>query len=339
MIYKMRLKKLINQEKKYYEKLTLNDNIFLHALHNVVVQQNRDLESRVINALKGLRKSLHFNNCAVEFYLKEDNYLRLKYAIGVAKNLIPEVIERKDPVYERLKKRRITEGQLPFRKEFAEKIGLAHSLIVPTNSKGILIVSSKNHSFTAYQKAFLRAYAHSTLNFTLENAALYEQAQKEATLDGLTGLYNKRYLLKKLKDEYYRERRVPTKGLSVLMIDVDHFKRYNDARGHQRGDRALSTIARILSENTRRIDVVGRYGGEEFTVILPNTKTYEAAKIAENLRKSVENTFSNKVPRITLSIGVANSCDLKNNSYSELITLADKALYAAKKKRNSVFVY
>lgn len=161
-----------------------------------------------------------------------------------------------------------------------------------------------------------------------------------ADLDDLTGLYNKKFLQEYLDDEVSRTLIVKD-SLSAIMIDVDHFKHYNDTNGHQAGDEVLRTIARLLRDQTRALDINVRYGGEEFLVILPRTSLERATRSAERIRRAVEqcdfaNTKSQPQGRLTISLGVA-SLPRHAQDGQELIAKADAALYAAKTAgRNAV---
>ncbi len=155
--------------------------------------------------------------------------------------------------------------------------------------------------------------------------------------DSLTGLLNRRYLEERLSEEIKRSNRYGY-PMSFMMIDVDNFKSYNDAFGHNPGDTVLKMVARCFRETLRGADIAARYGGEEFSILLPQTTSSEAETIAERVREHIAATkFPNR--RITVSIGIA-SCCLNLNSARELIVAADKALYEAKGKgRNTVQVY
>jgi diguanylate cyclase (GGDEF)-like protein len=155
--------------------------------------------------------------------------------------------------------------------------------------------------------------------------------------DALTGLLNRRYLEERLAEEIKRSNRYGY-PMSFMMIDVDHFKSYNDTFGHNPGDTVLKMVAKCFRETLRGADIAARYGGEEFSILLPQTTSSEAEIIAERVREHIAATeFPNR--RITVSIGIA-SCCLDLNSMRELIVAADKALYEAKRKgRNMVQVY
>lgn len=157
-----------------------------------------------------------------------------------------------------------------------------------------------------------------------------------ATTDELTGLYNRREMLRRLNEEYRKSKRYGT-TLSVVMADIDHFKSVNDTFGHEMGDLVLKRVAHMLKATIRDVDCVGRFGGEEFLVLLPNTSLEGASVWAERARKDLERYEFNELSgrKITLSLGVA---ELKHGEdLSSLLRRADEALYLAKDKgRNRV---
>ncbi len=161
--------------------------------------------------------------------------------------------------------------------------------------------------------------------------------------DGLTGLFNHRHMHELLADEYERSRRT-TEPVSVVMFDLDRFKEVNDTYGHQAGDRVLEELAEILRESAREIDKLGRYGGEEFMVILPDTDREAGITFAERVRDMVEkqrfDIQAREPLRMTVSAGVSSYPDDKADSPRRLVHYADLALYSAKKTgRNRVVSY
>jgi len=168
----------------------------------------------------------------------------------------------------------------------------------------------------------------------VENSMLYEMTKKLAITDGLTELYNYRYFQKQLANELSRAKRY-NRPLSLIMLDVDDFKKYNDIYGHLKGDEVLREIARILNNNSRESDVVARYGGEEFVVVLPETDEKGAYCVAEKIREATAtHLFSGKKKRdehMTLSLGVAQNSEQLSNIRS-LIKAADEALYQSKQE-------
>ncbi|HXL73588.1 MAG TPA: diguanylate cyclase [bacterium] len=172
----------------------------------------------------------------------------------------------------------------------------------------------------------------------LEHVALYHQTIELATTDGLTGLHVQRYYKDRVRDEIFRalEHKL---SLSVMMIDVDHFKRYNDTYGHLTGDKVLRLVAQILKESVRVVDLVSRYGGEEFSVLLVKTPMDGAFTVAERIREKVEEQeieVGGAKTHVTVSIGVAELNPSFKDSES-FIDFADHALYQAKSEgRNRV---
>lgn len=169
---------------------------------------------------------------------------------------------------------------------------------------------------------------------------LKQSLEKQASCDPLTGLYNRRYVFSILKTALNRHRRY-RESLSLILIDADHFKRVNDEFGHLAGDTALRTIAGICTAAVRETDVVGRFGGEEFIIVLPHTKARDAAVVAERIRTTVYETgavFDERLIDLTLSLGVAEAGAGADN-FDNLLNAADAALYAAKRAgRNQVAI-
>ncbi|ADG83637.1 sensor domain-containing diguanylate cyclase [Thermincola potens] len=177
----------------------------------------------------------------------------------------------------------------------------------------------------------------------MANALLYKKIEKLAITDGLTKVYNHRYFYKKFEEEYQRSQRYGCK-FSVIMIDIDYFKRFNDEFGHKAGDTALFTVAKIIKTNTRNIDTVARYGGEEFAILLPETDSGDAKIVAERIRKAISETVfriaDDKPPvGVTVSIGVSSyPADTKDPQ--QVVELADQALYYSKEHgKNRVTVW
>lgn len=177
----------------------------------------------------------------------------------------------------------------------------------------------------------------SQIAITIDRAMLKEKAgefEQLSVTDSLTGLLNRRYIEARLSEEVKRSNRHGL-AMSFMMLDVDHFKSYNDSFGHPAGDEALRTVGHVIRETLRGADVAARFGGEEFSILLPQTTSEEAVAIAERIRRNIEKTqFAHRV--VTSSIGVA-SCSAELCVSADLVAAADKALYEAKRKgRNRV---
>ncbi len=172
----------------------------------------------------------------------------------------------------------------------------------------------------------------------VRNRALTELSVR----DSLTGLYTRWYLLDKIESEMNRALR-HEKPLTLMMLDLDHFKQVNDSFGHPVGDRVLQVIGQVVRDSCRVYDIPGRYGGEEFCLLLPETTLENTYPVAERIRKRVENTpcwFDGAEVRITTSVGIAGTDNVPSDalfSSASLIERADRALYAAKESgRNRI---
>src|SRR5579871_3305460 len=211
-------------------------------------------------------------------------------------------------------------------------------LSVPMKHKGTLLgvlnfQRPTSNAFTPEEIELLSAVAELAA-LAVSNARLHEETVALSITDPLTGAPNRRYLFQRLENEVARANRFGTQ-LSILMVDIDHFKQLNDANGHRAGDEVLRRVSDILRANVRKVDLVARYGGEEFLVVLPQVTKAEAIEVAEKLRRGIEETsfeFGRTQPlgMITISVGAANlptDATVQDN----LVDCADPALYACKR--------
>ena len=206
---------------------------------------------------------------------------------------------------------------------------------VPLRAKGVfvgllLLGAREERALSPNEQDLLIAFGHQ-IGIAVENARLHQEIREQAMRDSLTGLYNHAHLRERLREEVERARR-EEKPLALLMLDIDHFKRFNDTYGHLLGDAVLRIVAQVLRAQTREYDVVGRYGGEEFALVLPGAEEGEARGVAERIREGVKGTA---IPglgedvRVTVSIGVAHFPE-HGDCPEALIAAADQALYRAK---------
>jgi len=171
---------------------------------------------------------------------------------------------------------------------------------------------------------------------SIQNAHYVERVKQLAYLDGLTGIFNRRFFEMRINEELERARRYGS-GMAVIIADIDHFKRLNDEFGHLLGDEVLRQVSSIFHQQVRKIDVVCRYGGEEFAILLTQTNEQQALTIAEKLRRQVQQWQFPGVPRtITVSAGIA-AFPTHGRTRDDIVRGADKGLYAAKQDgRNRV---
>ncbi len=195
---------------------------------------------------------------------------------------------------------------------------------------GALVLASLN-SYTEDNKNKIKMFSQS-FSLALHNAITHEQIQKLATIDALTGLLNRRYGLLRLKEEYSRAVRSESQ-LGVIMFDIDHFKKINDTYGHICGDRVLVEVSRIAKSLIREGDIMLRYGGEEFCIVLPGASIDDSYKLAERIRFAVQEhevKYANYIIKVTISLGIASYPETHVKNEQELLKVADEMLYISK---------
>jgi diguanylate cyclase (GGDEF)-like protein/PAS domain S-box-containing protein len=226
--------------------------------------------------------------------------------------------------------------------EFPEKMRFHVSIPVQAsgNPVGMLnLVMPADRTFDETEMRLMAAFGDQ-FGGAVERARLFDDIQRLAITDGLTGLYNRRHFFVKAQEEFERAQRYQH-PLSILMIDVDHFKMVNDEFGHATGDRVLKEVAESCLQTLRQVDIVGRYGGEEIVVLMPETD-YEAAHLAaERLRQAIFSfhlEVSGRPVHVTVSVGVASTDH--GLDFEKLLDFADQALYRAKDLgRNQVYLW
>jgi diguanylate cyclase (GGDEF)-like protein len=208
---------------------------------------------------------------------------------------------------------------------------------------GILHIASRYQNAFDEEDAILANAIGEQIGMAVESARLFDEISRLAITDGLTGLYNIRHLKRVLGEEVKRSLRYG-RPLSFIMLDIDFFKIYNDQHGHLRGDEALRILSGLLQQNTRDVDTVFRYGGEEFSVIIPEVGKEEAFSMAERIRRVIQGhvfPYEEDQPNgnFTVSMGVAN-LPTDAEDAEGVVDKADRALYRAKQTgRNKVCLY
>ncbi|KAA0546076.1 diguanylate cyclase [Bacillus sp. BGMRC 2118] len=223
-----------------------------------------------------------------------------------------------------------------FRELFNMKELVVFPLINQMEKVGLLIIDNpvNNRPITAIDIESVIPVANQAA-IAIQHSLLYTKVQDMALKDGLTDLYNQRAFQTLLDQVYPKEK--DGKELSLILLDIDFFKHFNDTNGHLLGNEILIEMATVIKKSIRKSDMAFRFGGEEFVVLLPDTVKVEAVEIAERIRKNVEDT---KFPseehqpggRLTVSVGVASSAGNTGKLPYDLFDIADKALYEAKDK-------
>jgi diguanylate cyclase (GGDEF)-like protein len=226
------------------------------------------------------------------------------------------------------------------------KAALKSYLTLPLTVEGeilgcISLNSDQPNAFDAQDLQFFSVIGYQ-MAATLRHFQRFSSVKNMAIYDTLTGLHNRRYFEERLEGETQKcfGSNIP---LTLVMVDIDFFKKVNDTFGHTEGDQVLCKVASLMKASVRKKDTVARYGGEEFILILPETRLEESFVIAERIRRLVENTLfdvGRAQINLTLSMGISNFPSHRVNSKEELTEMADHALYDAKRGgRNRVCIF
>ncbi|MHC4173560.1 MAG: sensor domain-containing diguanylate cyclase [Planctomycetota bacterium] len=239
------------------------------------------------------------------------------------------------------KKPIIRKSQRTFAQNYRTKNCAIVPLICQDRVVGVLNLADKieGDSFTCGDIALIELFSQ-LVGASIGNIKLFEKIQRQATTDGLTGLVNHKTFYEILEKELWRSRRYGGQ-ISLIMVDVDNLKKINDTYGHRAGDKVIREISRRIKECIRQIDTAARYGGDEFTVILPNTSLNDATIVAQRMVEAVANspTTWNK-EQITLSISVGLGQYDADTNPEDITSRSDQALYTAKQAgKNTVRIF
>ena len=310
--------------------------------YNKTLTSDLKLDSLASNALKEIL--LYTRAAAGAIYAVKNGRLELAACDGI---ISADTLKKNHLILNVLKTKSLRQIDLP------EDI-IVDGLLASVRPKSIIIepIIYKGAILGVIVLAGLTAFSNQTLKhlevfsnslaLALNNSLEHTQLQTLVALDPLTNIYNRKFGLNRLAEEYSSSIRTAA-PLGVMMFDIDHFKKVNDTFGHIAGDRVLVDIAHMSRATLRRHDILMRYGGEEFVAILPGASTHDTLVVADRLRELVQNSFvaygDNRI-NVTVSIGIASYPETDVSKTEDLIKFADEALYRAKDSgRNRVVLY
>jgi diguanylate cyclase (GGDEF)-like protein len=316
----------------------------LEAINAIAQQMTAVLDLKELLSKVCLLIQQAFEVCQVSVLLKDEEDLVLRASHGTLTGRTPE--GGRLPVGEGLWQRALAAGKTLIENDakavpdFGLYVETGSSMCIPLVSFGqtlgvLVLDTTRAGAFNDNDTQPLESVADICAT-AIQNAHYVERVRQLAYLDGLTGIFNRRFFELRIVEEIDRARRYDT-GMAVLMVDIDQFKRLNDEFGHLLGDEVLRQVSSIFHQQLRKIDVLCRYGGEEFAILLSQTNAVHALGVAEKLRKTVEAWQFPGVPRpVTISAGTANYPE-HGGTRDELVKAADAGLYAAKQAgRNRV---
>jgi len=339
----------MNQSKAYgkIERLSKEKEQFLLSdkLREVTFLLNSTLNLQEVldKLLKSLKELVPYDSAS--FFMEEKGRLNIVKAVGFSnmEEVYTVSINKKDDalfkeIYETNSPLAVSNVMDDPRFKHYKSIPTIESwlgipIIFKSKIIGILTLdSTKQNLYTNYHSNVGLSFAYHA-GIAIENAKLYGKTKQLASIDPLTNLYNRRSFFE-LANISFDKSRALFQTISAIMIDIDDFKKINDKLGHHIGDLVLTRLSKVCSENLGTNDILGRFGGEEFIVLLPNTTFEEAQIIAENLRCAIENNpiiirKSDSIP-ITSSLGVATLTPTTTEDLDVLFEAADKAMYQAK---------
>ncbi len=349
-----------NQMLESQADLILRKSAQMEVLNEISQQVNSSLELKEVLSLlaRQAAQSIGLDRGVVWLFENSEISLKAVAAFGLPVKLLDklrfDLPDIKDTAFFKvLSDRRPLQIRAGEDHDFYEKVldghlRINHQLVIPLLFKeeaiGLLAVDDtrESHEFLDDELNLISAIANHAV-LAIENARLFEKVKEQAITDGLTGVYNHRFFQLRFSDEFAHCRRY-SNDLSLIMMDIDHFKTYNDTYGHVAGDLALKEIANLIRVSVRENDIVARYGGEEFAIILPMTNASGARIVAERIRQSAETCrFLGDVnlPQVTITVSLGiSSFNPHLSSREELIRQADDALYTAKEGgRNRTVIY
>jgi len=315
----------------------------------IAIAEQRELSQAVNHVLEQLKQMVPYDSASVqlldgnELYIiggngwkDEEDVLNLRFPIP-GNNPNTAVMERGAPYYLPDAGAVYEKFRTPPHDHIRSWLGIP--LIVHEKTIGLLAIDSSEPNDFNEQEIMIATEFANQVAVTLENARLLKETQDQAITDALTGIYNRRGLYQFGELEFQRSRRI-NRPFSIIMFDIDHFKKINDQYGHAAGDQVLHQLAQRCLKASRATDLIGRYGGEEFVILLTETNLEAARLIGERLRQTIIKTpltIDAGEIAITSSLGIAEA--KLTDTLNSLIERADAALYQAKNAgRNQVIV-
>lgn len=333
------IKKIIKNNKLHKDRLKIVDKLSNlvnnHAINSdTCLQISLEIFLEITNANKGIIFIYNNDNQKLEMGARKNlDILEDKNILQEIFNL-PYLILKENSICNLYKNQVITnenvnvDENLQFINQIMNKTDchISFPLIINDLFFGFIFVDKINEDRTAFDILI------DQISLIIENLHLY----KVSTVDSLTQIYSRKHILSILEKEMInsKSQNIP---LSLIMLDIDFFKKINDEVGHIKGDFVLEKVAEILKDNSRKNDLIGRYGGEEFIMVLPKVNIENANFVAEKLRKKVEDSNILKDKKVTISLGI--SLYENEESIKDFIEKSDLALYEAKKTRNKCVVY
>lgn len=332
---------------------SINDYLDEKLFQLTLINEITTLSYKVSEMDEIIKECGHFLSSLLDYYclsfalINEDGlnvYMFSKYEYGNyiddLKKYIEETFSKKNLKqinyriscgHEELKEENYRDMAFSFIESSAEKRNVSNEKLI---TGGIFFSYNKNNEKDLEKIEFLI----NSILLVLNNCLLYQKVVDLSNIDELTKLFNRRKIMEILKNEIERAKRYNF-DLSIIMADIDFFKRINDKYGHKAGDMALKTVATVLKSSLRKVDFVGRFGGEEFLIVSPQTSPKNAFILAERIKNLFNNMYIEEIKeKITLSFGISHF--QQNLSIDELIQQADLALYESKNKgRNTITVY
>lgn len=336
-------------ESKREIEIRRNQDNLLHRISNTI-RSSFNIENNINEMLSDLAGWLELDCCfvalpgdddQVQDTIRNEYYTDEGYKI-VGKDLDLAILEKFKSLYHHDQVLRVNDVKRdkqvePFKRDILSGLHIYSLFYVPITYENKLLGIFGGHKceseakWTPDNEAFLRQVADQ-IAIGVTNARLYRRVERQATSDGLTGLVNHRTGQEKLAEQLRSAERY-SNHLSVVMIDVDHFKSINDSYGHPVGDTVLKAVAHVIKRDCRDVDIAVRYGGEEFMLILPNINQEGALVVAERLRKTLSKeaiSHDNLQLNVTASLGVSSYPEDATSQHM-LLELADKALYLSKR--------